>query len=150
MPEQLPQIAVAAGVLMDANERVLIAQRPPGKHMAGYWEFPGGKISYGETAIAALVRELQEELGVQTRYARHLLCFEHIYPERMVQLHVWKVLSWDGEPHGCEGQSLRWLKVDELDQADLLPADELIIESLSKSSAVNTLAWSDLAAAVKV
>jgi 8-oxo-dGTP diphosphatase len=150
VPEKLPQIAVAAGVLMDANERVLIAQRPAGKHMAGYWEFPGGKISSGETAVAALVRELQEELGVQTRYARHLLCFEHIYPDRLVQLHVWKVFSWDGEPHGCEDQSLRWVKVDELDQAGLLPADELIIESLSKGSAVNTLAWSHLAAAVKV
>ena len=139
MSAKLPQINVAAGVLVNPAGEFLIAQRRAGTHMAGAWEFPGGKIDAAETPLQGLVRELDEELGIQVRYARHLLRFSHAYPERLVQLYIWKVLAWKGEPHSREGQPIRWVRPEELEQAGLLPADQQIIDVLRQPSAVNTL-----------
>jgi 8-oxo-dGTP diphosphatase len=144
----LAQIVVAAGVLVLPGEKVLIAQRRPGSHMEGAWEFPGGKVAPAEMPLDGLVRELDEELGIRVRYARHLMRFTHTYPEHTVDLHIWRVLSWDGEPHGCEGQPLRRVRLDELGQAGLLPADDLIINALMKDAAVNELEWNAFATAV--
>ena len=83
-------LRVVAGALFDTEGRVLIAQRPAGKHMAGKWEFPGGKIDAGETELQALTRELEEELGVTVLSAARLLQLTHDYPERRVELNMWR------------------------------------------------------------
>lgn len=131
-------IHVAAGVLMDLQGRILIAQRPAGVPFAGAWEFPGGKIGAAELPLQALVRELYEELNVQVRYARHLVRYSHLHQGRRIHLYVWRVLNWLGEPSGAEGQSLRWLPVHELMVEGLLPADEHIVNCLCRTAAVNT------------
>jgi len=110
---------------------VLIAERPAGKPMAGWWEFPGGKLEAGEPAFDALKRELQEELGIRARHAYRLLRFSHRYPEREVELDVWRVTAWDGMPASQEGQHLEWVLPEELRDWQLLPADEPIIKLLT-------------------
>lgn len=123
-------IAVVAAVLKDAAGRVLITQRPPGKPMAGYWEFPGGKIESCELPRAALVRELKEELGIDVQKVRPLLQHCHDYPDRRVMLDVWRVTRHNGMPHPREGQAFAWIRPDELAEWQLLPADAPIIAAL--------------------
>lgn len=127
---QRPRIAVAAGCLVDGAGRVLIAQRPHGKIAAGQWEFPGGKIEAGETARAALVRELEEELGVTVRVARPLIKVVHAYRERTVELDCWLASAWSGEPQGREQQAFAWVRLDEIDGYPILAADAPILSAL--------------------
>jgi mutator protein MutT len=115
---------------MDARGRVLIAQRPPGKHLAGMWEFPGGKVESGETRIDALRRELQEEIGIAIESPRPLLRVRHRYPHGDVLLDVWVVRRFHGEPRGLDGQALSWCNRASLHTAGLLPADLPIIGAL--------------------
>jgi 8-oxo-dGTP diphosphatase len=121
---------VVAAVIYDREGRVLIAQRPEGKTLAGCWEFPGGKIEGAESGAAALRRELREELGVQVRAMRPVFELKHEYPERHVELSVWEVQRYEGVPTGCEGQSLRWERPAALRTVGLLPADLPIIDWL--------------------
>jgi mutator protein MutT len=114
----------------DAQGRVLIAQRPPGKKLAGSWEFPGGKLESGETRVAALARELREELGIVIAQPRPLIRVRHRYPFGEVLIDMWVVYRYDGEPRGLDGQQLRWCRQDELATADLLPADRPIVRAL--------------------
>ena len=125
-----PAIHVVAGVLFDAAGRVLLAQRPPGKHLAGGWEFPGGKLEAGEERLAGLARELREELGITVEAAEPLLRLTHAYPERDVDLDVWLVTRYGGEPRGLDGQALRWCAPRQLGEAGLLPADRPIVATL--------------------
>jgi 8-oxo-dGTP diphosphatase len=121
---------IAAGVLRDAGGRVLITQRPPGTHMAGLWEFPGGKVESGETVEEALDRELDEEIGVRTVVARLLTETEHCYVDRIIRLHVYMVTVWQGKPVGRETQALRWVTPEQLDPEVFPAADLPIIELL--------------------
>jgi len=123
-------LQVPAAVLFDAAGQVLITQRPAGKFMAGYWEFPGGKLDPDEGAEQALVRELREELGIELRRCHRLLELRHHYADRAVHLEVFVVDESHGEPSGLEGQALRWVSVAALAQANLLPADRPIVEAL--------------------
>ena len=123
-------IHVVAGVLTDGADRVLLAQRPEGKHLAGGWEFPGGKLEPGETRYAALVRELKEELGIEVVAARPLIRARHQYPTREILLDVWVVSEYRGEPAGLDGQALRWCARADLPAAQLLPADRPIVTAL--------------------
>jgi 8-oxo-dGTP diphosphatase len=125
-------IAVAAGILRDSRGRILIAQRPMGGHVGGFWEFPGGKLDPGETPAQGLQRELQEELGVAVEAAVPFMAYRHEYPGRVVELHVFLVERYSGEPRGVLGQPLRWVSVAELPAADLLPADLPIAAALSR------------------
>jgi mutator protein MutT len=126
-----PFIHVVAAAVIDATGRVLIAQRPAGKHMAGGWEFPGGKLEPGEERLAGLARELREELGITIAATpRPLIRVRHAYPSRGVLLDMWVVRRYRGEPHGLDGQALRWCTQDELATADLLPADKPIVAAL--------------------
>src|ERR1700674_4020921 len=115
---------------MDAAGRVLIAQRPAGKHLAGGWEFPGGKLEPGEERLAGLARELREELGIIIATPRPLIRVRHAYPSRAGLLDIWVVTRYRGEPQGLDGQALRWCTQDELATADLLPADKPIVGAL--------------------
>lgn len=126
----IPRIQVVAAVLRDREGRVLIAERPAGKPLAGFWEFPGGKLEPGEPAFDALERELQEELGIRVRHAYRLLRFVHRYPEREVELDVWRVTTWGGTPASQEGQQLGWVSPEDLKDWQLLPADQPIVAAL--------------------
>jgi 8-oxo-dGTP diphosphatase len=123
-------LEVVVGVLMDPQGRVLINQRLPGTHLAGFWEFPGGKLNPGEDRCAGLRRELAEELGVTVLAAEPLLTLRHDYPDKPVRLDVWRVTRYAGEPTSAEGQPLRWLAPAALSEAGLLPADAPIVETL--------------------
>ena len=124
------RIHVVAGVLLDAGGRVLVARRPEGTHLAGRWELPGGKLLPGETREAGLARELAEELGIRVLAACPLIRVEHRYPDRDVELDVWSVGSYSGEPHGREGQPVEWRDVRRLDPADFPPADAPVLAAL--------------------
>jgi mutator protein MutT len=121
---------VVAAAVIDATGRVLIAQRPAGKHLAGGWEFPGGKLERGEERLAGLARELREELGITIATPRPLIRVRHAYPSREVLLDIWVVKRYRGEPQGFDGQALRWCTQDELATAELLPADKPIVAAL--------------------
>lgn len=123
-------VHVAAAVLVDARGRVLIAQRPAGKHLEGAWEFPGGKIEPGETPRQGLARELEEEIGVAIEHPRPLMRLRHTYPTSEVLLDVWVVRRYRGQPRGLDGQALRWCDRNALRSAPLLPADRPIITAL--------------------
>lgn len=128
--EQRSAILVVAAVLRDARARILIAERPAGKHMAGRWEFPGGKVAPGETEAAALVRELREELGVDVHEARPCMRLVHAYPDRDVELSLWLVDRFDGEPRGLDGQALKWVEPAQLGHEDILEADRPFVDAL--------------------
>ena len=123
-------ILVVAAALYDARGRVLIAQRPQGKHQAGRWEFPGGKVAPGESEAAALARELREELGIEVTASRPFMRLEHSYADRSVELSMWIVERFAGAPRSLENQELRWVAPADLGQADLLEADRPFVEAL--------------------
>jgi len=123
-------IVVVAAALYDAAGRVLIAQRPAGKHLAGHWEFPGGKRGAGESELAALTRELREELGIELASARPFMRCEHAYPDRTVELSLWIVEHYAGMPRPLDGQLLRWVAPAQLPAQDLLEADRPFIAPL--------------------
>lgn len=123
-------IHVVAGALFDVEGRVLIAQRPAGKHMAGSWEFPGGKLEPGEDCFEGLKRELREELGIEAVRATPLISYEHQYAERRVLLNLWIVHEFAGTPQSLDSQALKWVSLAELDSVELLEADVPMIEAL--------------------
>lgn len=123
-------IHVVAGVLRDAQGRVLVAQRPAGKHLAGFWEFPGGKRDPGETPPDALRRELAEELGIRVDAAEPLIAVPWTYPEKRIVLDAWIVTAYTGEVHAREHEALRWVDPAELATLPMPPADVPIVTAL--------------------
>lgn len=121
---------VMAGVLCDREGRVLLAQRPPGKHLAGLWEFPGGKREPGEAPQAALARELREELGLDIEPGTPLIRIPWCYGERGLLLDAWKITRWRGEAASLEGQALQWRRPEQVNPAILAPADRPILQAL--------------------
>jgi len=122
---------VVVGILTNNQSQVLISQRRSGTHLAGMWEFPGGKLDPGETRIEALSRELHEELGIDVTQAEPLIRIRHHYPERDVLLDVWRVNQYLGQPFGCEQQPLQWVFPECLGTYNLPPADTPILKALS-------------------
>ena len=119
----MPRLAVVAGVIRDGAGRVLLAQRPPGHHHAGLWEFPGGKRELGETAEFALRRELNEELGIQAGELKPLIRVPFDYPQRSIELDTYELESFSGEPSAREHSALCWrlpadIPLDQLPAAD--------------------------------
>ncbi|MFZ5531085.1 MAG: NUDIX domain-containing protein, partial [Pseudomonadota bacterium] len=101
-------VEASVAVIVRPDGSYLLAQRPPGKVYAGYWEFPGGKIEPGEAALAALAREMREELNIEPIVAHPWLTRAYVYPHASVKLHFFRVTEWRGELHGREGQQLAW------------------------------------------
>jgi len=125
-------LLVVAVALIDADDRVLIAQRPEGKALAGLWEFPGGKIDQGERPEAALIRELQEELGIAVKEAclAPLTFASYAYPEFHLLMPLYVCRRWEGFVQSREGQALKWVRARELRQYPMPPADEPLIPPL--------------------
>jgi 8-oxo-dGTP diphosphatase len=127
-------VKVVAAALYDPQGRVLIAERPPGKHMEGRWEYPGGKIGPGESEREALDRELREELGVRVTSARHFMTLAHEYADRHVELSMWIVERYSGSVRSLDGQRLRWVEPAALSAEDLLEADRPFTAALQRLS----------------
>ncbi|MGP1355849.1 8-oxo-dGTP diphosphatase MutT [Roseicyclus sp.] len=125
-------VLVSAVALIDRDGRVLLTQRPEGKSMAGLWEFPGGKVEPGETPEAALVRELHEELGIETWSSclAPLTFASHAYPDFHLLMPLFACRKWDGVPQPREGQRLAWARGTELRSYPMPPADEPLIPIL--------------------
>ena len=123
---------VAACALVDADGRVLITQRPEGKSMAGLWEFPGGKVEPGETPEQALVRELKEEIGVETKTAclAPLTFASHAYPDFHLLMPLYVCRRWEGIVSPREGQQLTWVRPNRLRDYKMPPADEPLVAHL--------------------
>lgn len=131
-PGGKPLLLVVAVALVDSDGRVLIARRPPGKSMAGLWEFPGGKVMAGETPEAALVRELKEELGVDTRGSclAPLTFASHAYDDFHLLMPLYACRVWRGTPTPHEGQELAWVEPKRLFDYPMPPADLPLIPLL--------------------
>ena len=125
-------ILVSAVALIDPDGRVLLAQRPEGKSMAGLWEFPGGKVEAGETPEDALVRELHEELGIETWSSclAPLTFASHTYDDFHLLMPLFACRKWDGIVQGKEGQKLAWVQAKDLKEYPMPPADIPIIPIL--------------------
>jgi 8-oxo-dGTP diphosphatase len=125
-------LLVVAVALIDADGRVLLAQRPAHKQLGGLWEFPGGKLNEGETPEAALVRELKEELGIDvpTRCLAPLTFASHTYETFHLLMPLYICRNWEGEPEPLEGQKLAWVRKERLRDYPMPPADEPLIPIL--------------------
>lgn len=124
-----PTLHVAVGVIL-RQQQVLLAKRAAGKHQANRWEFPGGKLEQDETVVAALKRELAEEIGITVHSAEPFMQLQHEYPERCVLLDIYLVTDFSGEPHGAEGQPLMWAELTELARLSLPDANQPIVAKL--------------------
>jgi 8-oxo-dGTP diphosphatase len=133
----MKMVLVAAAALVDDAGRVLVAQRPEGKALAGLWEFPGGKVEAGERPEEALARELFEELGVAVR-ASDMSPFafaSHAYDGFHLLMPLWLCRRWAGEARGLEGQAVRWLPIPALDADEMPPADVSLVAALKSWAA---------------
>ena len=126
-------VTVAACALVDPDGRVLIAQRPEGKPMAGLWEFPGGKVETGETPEQSLIRELEEELGIVVKEAclAPLTFASHSYPDFHLLMPLYICRRWDGMVTAKEGQSLKWVRPNRLRDFPMPPADVPLVAQLT-------------------
>ncbi len=124
------RLRVVVGILVNLQGEYLVQQRPPGKPCAGQWEFPGGQIETGESTQRALVRELQEELGILVLELRELTILQHDYDHARVRLEVFIVTRFDGIPAGLEGQVTRWCSLATIGELDVLEAVYPILEEL--------------------
>ncbi len=127
----MQRLRVAVGVVLDGDDRVLIARRAAHRHQGGLWEFPGGKVEAGETAREALVRELREEVGITVHAADAWLEVSFDYPDRQVTLEVFRVHRFAGEAEGLEGQRVQWVAVSALGEYDFPEANGPIVEAMS-------------------
>ena len=123
---------VVACALIDPDRRVLIAQRPEGKSLAGLWEFPGGKVEAGETPEAALIRELEEELGISTKTAclAPLSFASHSYDNFHLLMPLYVCRKWQGTPQAREHTALKWVRAQSLRDYPMPPADEPLVAAL--------------------
>jgi 8-oxo-dGTP diphosphatase len=127
-----PQSIVVAAAVIERDGRYLITRRPPGVHLAGHWEFPGGKCEPDETLHACLCRELREELNVEVAVGDELLTTTHDYPGRRVELHFVRCVL-EGEPAPQLGQEMRWTPREELNALEFPAADAELIGILTES-----------------
>lgn len=124
-------VDVAAAVIVHEDGKFLLAQRPEGKPYAGYWEFPGGKVEPGESVYDALVREIQEELGIKVMQAYPWITQIFSYPHALVKLHFYRVTQWQGEPYPHENQAFSWQYINKVNVSPLLPANGPVLQALS-------------------
>lgn len=126
----MKHLNIAVGVIRNSQQEIFITRRGENSHLAGCWEFPGGKIEQGEMPEQALCRELGEEVGVTPCQTQLIEVLEHHFPDRIVTLHFYLVESWAGEPYGREGQPTHWVKQVELDEEAFPVSNAKIIRLL--------------------
>jgi 8-oxo-dGTP diphosphatase len=127
-----PVVLVVAVALVDADGRVLLTQRPPGKKLAGMWEFPGGKVEQDETPEAALLRELREELGLDISAAclAPIAFASHAYEDFHLLMPLYVCRRWQGQPVGREGQAMKWVRPLGMRELPMPPADVPLVAML--------------------
>ena len=124
--------AIIRGESYGKNGQILIAKRADHLHKGGLWEFPGGKVDAGETPRQALVRELREELAIETTACQPFMAIQHDYPDKQIHLNFWKVTDFDGEPIGNEGQPVQWVALENLPDYPFPEANQPIVERLNE------------------
>ena len=127
----MKHLQVAVGIIRNASKQIFLAQRAATSYMANKWEFPGGKIESGETPEQALIRELQEEVGITPRGATLFDKLEYTFPDRHITLWFWLVENWEGEPWGKEGQPGGWVSLHASDAEKFPPANAPVISRLT-------------------
>ncbi len=132
---RMPTVLVAAAALINQDKQILMAQRPEGKPMAGLWEFPGGKVDPGELPEYALMRELEEELGIETRPCcmSGIAFASHTYEKFHLLMPLYAIRVWKGEPRPREGQNLKWMNILDLYSLEMPEADKPLIHQLEAS-----------------
>jgi 8-oxo-dGTP diphosphatase len=125
----MPPLIVVLAAIVERDGRLLVTRRVKGTHLAGLWEFPGGKCEAGESHESCLAREMLEELGVTCDVGPEVFTTEHAYPDRIVRLHF-RACTIDGEPRPMLGQQMQWIARTALDTLDFPPADEELIRRL--------------------
>ncbi|AHG21217.1 nucleoside triphosphate hydrolase [Chania multitudinisentens RB-25] len=126
----MKHLNIAVGIIRNPQQEIFITRRAADSHMAGFWEFPGGKVEQGETPEQALCRELQEETGINLQQVQLLDVLEHRFTDRIVTLNFYLVESWAGQPYGREGQPMRWVKQADLREEEFPEANANIIRLL--------------------
>jgi 8-oxo-dGTP diphosphatase len=128
----LPQKQIGVAVIWNQSRQILIDKRKPGGAMGGLWEFPGGKIESGETVAECIVREINEELGIEITVGEHLISIEHTYPTFHITLIVHNCQYIGGTPQPIESDEIRWVEVSELHQYEFPEANVAIINAIQK------------------
>lgn len=134
MPVEQEHLHVAVGVIRNDKGQILVSKRHKNQDHGGLWEFPGGKLKPGEKIQQTLVRELKEELGIQTETSRPLIKVRHDYPDYSVLLDVWQVIKFSGEAAGCEGQKISWMDKESLRSRKFPQANYHIISAINLPS----------------
>ena len=134
--EKRPHYDVTGGLIW-REEKLLIATRPKGTHLEGFWEFPGGKQEEGENLKECLKREIDEELGIQVRVDEPFLTVDYEYPNKRISLHVFNCTWLKGEPAPLQLQETRWVRLPDLSKLTFPPPDIQVIETLTKCGKTN-------------
>jgi len=124
------KVHVVTGIIFNKKNEVLISLRPPHKPFPDLWEFPGGKVEENESSFSALKRELKEEINIDIISAEPFMQFDHVYPERVIFLDVWKIAEFSGIPHGAENQMIRFESIPNLSSLPFPDGNKFIIEKL--------------------
>lgn len=135
-PENVPFYHVVAAIVWEPGKdnSFLISKRQEGKHLEGFWELPGGKLESGESRLAGLQRELEEEINIRCTNARPFRQVRHRYNDRSVLLDVWEVMKFEGAVKALEGQQVRWISVENMGKYKFPQADQPIIESIASNA----------------
>jgi len=130
----MKRIEVAVGVVYNKQGQVLVGQRVVKDRYFQKWEFPGGKLEIGETVDQALAREFLEETSIRILSSKPLMLVDHDYPDRHVRLHVHTIKHFEGDADSQEGQALKWVSLQELNELDFLQGNQVILEKLQEAS----------------
>lgn len=133
-----PDINVAAGLIFRKG-KILICKRPEGSHLAGYWEFPGGKQEKGETLEECLSREIKEELGIEIDAEKQMITVQHEYEIKQVTLHFFRCRTLKGTPRAREGQEIRWVDQEDLSKYRFPPPDLRVIEIITADTTLKEI-----------
>lgn len=132
----MKKIEIAVGIIRSHDGQIFITQRGEHSHLAGFWEFPGGKVEPNETPLETLHREIAEEIDIRILHAKYLKTVTHQYSDRFITIHAYLVDEWDGEPFAAEGQISRWVDEDDLCADDFPDANRTLIEMLKNQDKI--------------